>query len=273
MHTVTTRSTDQRAGGSAAEARPSDDQPASRGRVLVVEEHALIATGLQAALTKHGWDVETTSGPPEWDVIEHALRYQPQCVLLDVHVGYGPGNGFDLIRPLVATGATVVMLTAERRRTILAECLEAGAAGWIRPSAGLADLDAMLSTVIAGGQILGRTERSDLLEHLRVERTNALRDRERFDALTPREARVLGALADGLTAEEIARQHFVALTTVRSQIRAILQKLGVRSQLAAVAVADAHRWLLPVEAQPERDRRRSQPQGGGNRPALSTRSA
>ena len=61
---------------------------------------------------------------------------------------------------------------------------------------------------------------------------------------------MLGALIDGLSAEEIAEAHFVALTTVRSQIRAVLQKLGVRSQLAAVALASAHRELLPHQVQP-----------------------
>jgi DNA-binding NarL/FixJ family response regulator len=243
------------------------------GRVLVVEEHALIAAGLKVALTERRWEVETASGPTERDVIDHARRFRPQCVLLDVLVGYVSGNGFDLIRPLVATGANVVLLTAERRRTILAECLEAGASGWIRPSACLDEVDAALSSVIAGEPILGRTEHSELLEHLRVERTNALRLQARFEALTPREAIVLGGLANGLTAEEIAREHFVALTTVRSQIRAVLQKLGVRSQLAAVAVADAHRWLLPADAQPDRDRRRSHPTSEPRKPALSTRSA
>ncbi len=131
----------------------------------------------------------------------------------------------------------------------------------------------MLATVVAGRPILGRTERAEFLELLRTERSNALRDRERFAQLTPREALVLGALSDGLSAEEIAQQHYVALTTVRSQIRSVLQKLGVRSQLAAVAIADAHRWLLPAEAQPERDRRRSQPTGERRETTLSKRSA
>ena len=53
---------------------------------------------------------------------------------------------------------------------------------------------------------------------------------------------MLGALIDGMSAEEIAEADFVALTTIRSQIRAILQKLGVRSQLAAVAKANRAGW-------------------------------
>jgi two-component system nitrate/nitrite response regulator NarL len=253
--------------------RSDADHQATTGRVLVVQEHALIASGLQVALAARHWLVETTSGPPQCDVIEHALRYQPDCALLDVHLGYGSGNGFDLIRPLAATGAKVVMLTAERRRTILAECLEAGATGWIRTTATLDEVDATLTKVVAGEPILGRTERAELLELLRTERSDALRERERFADLTPREARVLSALADGLSAEEIAKQHYVALTTVRSQIRSVLQKLGVRSQLAAVAIADAHRWMLPAEVQTDRDRRRSTPTSEQRKPALATRSA
>jgi two-component system nitrate/nitrite response regulator NarL len=274
MQTVTATTADQPCIGEDHAGTPGgDDRSASVGRVLVVEEHALIATGLQVALSARSWHVQTTSGPPEVDVIEHARRFQPDCVLLDVHLGYGSGNGFDLIRPLVATGAKVVMLTAERRRTILAECIEAGATGWIRTTTALDEVDATLSAVVAGEPILGRTERAELLELLRTERANALRDRARFADLTPREALVLGALADGRSAEEIAQQHFVALTTVRSQIRSVLQKLGVRSQLAAVAIADAHRWMLPAEVQTDRDRRRSGPVSEQREPALSTRSA
>jgi DNA-binding NarL/FixJ family response regulator len=65
--------------------------------------------------------------------------------------------------------------------------------------------------------------------------------------LTSREQRVLAGLVDGLSAEQIAEEHFVALTTVRSQIRSILQKLGVRSQLAAVAMANRSGWTPPVD--------------------------
>jgi DNA-binding NarL/FixJ family response regulator len=104
--------------------------------------------------------------------------------------------------------------------------------------------------------VLGRTDHASLLDQLRMERAGVQRAQQAFSRLTHREALVLGALIDGLSAEEIAEAHFVALTTVRSQIRAILQKLGVRSQLAAVAVASAHRELLPQGARGDRERRR-----------------
>ena len=51
----------------------------------------------------------------------------------------------------------------------------------------------------------------------------------------------------GCPAEEIAEAQFVAVTTVRSQVRGILQKLGVRSQLAAVATANRAGWTPPID--------------------------
>lgn len=227
------------------------------GRVLVVAEHALIATGLRLALTTREWDVEICDGPAPEDVIEHARRFAPDCVLIDVHHRTRIGSGIDLIAPLRATGTHVVMLTAERRRTVLGACVDAGAAGWIGAGSELDEVDSALRRVKAGGSLLGRTERAALLEALRLERERERCLQAMFDELSEREALVLAALSDGLCAEEIAREHFVAMTTVRSQIRAVLQKLGVRSQLAAVSMAAAHRELLPHRGDEPRDRRRA----------------
>lgn len=233
------------------------DAHSTNRRVLVVEEHALVAIGLQMALSARSWNVETTSGPTAHDVLAHAQRFEPNCVLLDIQHSGHVGSGIDLIGPLSSTGAQVVLLTAERRRTVLAECIEAGAVGWIGKNAALDEVDATIVHVVAGGTVIGRADRSALLEELRLERAGTLRAYVTFQQLTRREALVLRALIDGLGAEEIAEAHFVALTTVRSQIRAVLQKLGVRSQLAAVAVASAHRDLLPHQVHDGSERRRA----------------
>ena len=53
-------------------------------RVLIVEDHALLALSLQLALSARGWIVETTDGPTAADIIEHAHRFGPRSVLLDI---------------------------------------------------------------------------------------------------------------------------------------------------------------------------------------------
>jgi DNA-binding NarL/FixJ family response regulator len=63
-----------------------------------------------------------------------------------------------------------------------------------------------------------------------------------FRQLSRRERQVLIALMRGETATQISRESYVSLPTVRSQIRSILVKLGVSSQLAAVVLAYRSGW-------------------------------
>lgn len=227
-----------------------------KARALLVEEHSLVALGLEMALSERNWDVQSTSGPTIADVVAHSERFEPDCVLIDLHIGGRLGNGVELVGSLVGSGAKVVVLTAERRRMALAALLEAGAEGWIGKGVCLDEVDATMRQVVEGSAVIGRTDRAALLDELRRERAGTVRTSTTFEHLTRREALVLRALIDGHSAVEIAEANFVSLATVRSQIRSVLQKLGVRSQLAAVAFATIHQELLPAQAGSEHDRRK-----------------
>jgi DNA-binding NarL/FixJ family response regulator len=211
-------------------------------RVLVVEDHPLVATGLELALRARGWTVGKTDGPSAADVIALASDLRPDCVLLDLHLGSDLGSGIELIGPLRDAGATVVMLTAETDVYLLASCVEAGAEGWIGKDAFVDRIVASVEDVLAGRPLLGAAAREALLDDLRVRRESLSRTLTPFERLTPRERLVLAGLAEGLSVDEIATTHYVSVATVRSQVRAILQKLGVRSQLAAVAMVNRAGW-------------------------------
>src|SRR5215207_7664821 len=213
-------------------------------RVLIVEDHALVALSLSLALSVRGWIVETTDGPSATDIIDHAQRFGPGSVLLDIRLGDAVGSGVDLIGPLRATGAEIVMLTAETDQDVLASCLEAGATGWIGKHASLDEVETALGDVREGRPLVGCTVRQAMLEQLRSHRATRRTALSPFEQLTQREREVLALLIDGLAAEEIAETRYVALTTVRSQIRSVLRKLGVRSQLAAVAHASRAGWTF-----------------------------
>jgi two-component system nitrate/nitrite response regulator NarL len=231
------------------------------GRVLVVEQHALLAMGLQLALSACDWTVEAVSAATATDLMGRAEPFRPQCIIVGMNPTAAKTHSVEVIASLAAFGAPVLVLTAERRRSVLAECLEAGAAGWISTEASLDDVEAALRCVIAGGSLIGRADRAALLDELRCERAGSVRAQAWAGLLTQREAVVLAALVDGLSAEEIAETQYVALTTVRSQIRAVLRKLDVRSQVAAVAIAAPHRELLPQQPGTVPERRRPQPGG------------
>ena len=81
-------------------------------RVLIVDDHPLVATGLQFALMARGWEVEATSGPTAAAVVGHACTFKPDCVVLDVHLG--ADCGFALARALTAVqpGLRVYLLSA-----------------------------------------------------------------------------------------------------------------------------------------------------------------
>lgn len=66
-----------------------------------------------------------------------------------------------------------------------------------------------------------------------------------FESLTKRESEVLRLLAVGLLPEAVASASFVSVNTVRSQTRSIREKLGVRTIVAAVALAYRTGWVAP----------------------------
>jgi DNA-binding NarL/FixJ family response regulator len=210
--------------------------------VLIVEDHELLAGTMAMALRQQGFEVHAAAGPSSDDVVAAARRLVPVLVLLDLELGPPLGSGLDLIRPLVDAGARVVMVTGVSDRARLGACIEAGAAGVVSKGAGFTVLMDAVERAAGGLPILAEVERLALLDEAR-RRRRADHDRlAPFDALSPREQAVLRRLMAGESAETIADRSYVSLTTVRSQIRSVLLKLGVNSQLAAVALARQAGW-------------------------------
>lgn len=211
-------------------------------RVVIVEDHELLATSLVLALRQQGLQAEALLGPDADEIVATVHRLAPVLVLLDLDLGPTLGSGVGLIRPLLAAGARVVMMTGVVDRVQLAACVEAGASGIVSKTAGFGELVDAVRRAVDGEELFTVGQRHRLLQELR-QRRQADHDRlAPFERLSPREQAVLAGLVAGETAETIANRSFVALTTVRSQIRSILLKLGVTSQLAAVALARSAGW-------------------------------
>lgn len=217
-------------------------------RVLIVDDHALIAQGVAVALEAQGVATEVTTGPTSNDVLEVARGMRPDVVLLDLQFDGPIESGVTLIAPLRELGATVVVLTGVTDRAALAVCLEAGAHGVFPKSEPFDHLVEKVLAAATGAPVTTDRERYEMLDELHTRRAD---DRQRlapFERLTPREATVLAHLMTGHQAEGIAQTNFVSVATIRSQIRSILQKLQVNSQLAAVAMAREAGWELEMEA-------------------------
>ncbi len=216
-------------------------------RVLIVEDHALLAQSLMFALRAEGLSVALADDLSAEGILVASRRHQPDIVLLDLDIGGELGTSLSLIGVLQERGARVVMVTGVTDRGRLGACIEAGAIGLISKADPFEELVEGVKEAVTLGTLLSPAQRDDLLAELRRQRTEAARSRRRFEQLTPREAQVLGGLIDGLTADQIARRSVVSLATVRSQIRAVLLKLGVHTQLAAVALARDSSWAPPAD--------------------------
>lgn len=231
------------------DSRPaSADRSPDSPRVLVIDDHALLADGLCHELTRAGFETSTIAGPTAEAIIAHARQWQPRVALLDLNLG-SVGCGLDLVAALVGEGAIVVVLTGTTDQALLAACVEAGADGIVSKTDGLDSVRDTVERAARGERVLPLPQREQLLDTLWQQRRAERVRQERFGQMTRRECEVLARLMRGQTAATIADESFVSLATVRTQIRSILQKLGVTSQLAAVVAAHEAGWSyeLPDE--------------------------
>ena len=210
-------------------------QPA---RLLLVEDHPLLADSLRHCLMAEGYDVEVAPVGSRAEVLGAASRLLPDVVLLDVDLGEPIGDGATLVGPLTVLGAIVVVVSGTTEPSRVAACVEQGAAGFVPKSRPLDELVIAVADAIADRPLLSDEERS----RLRGELQTARRRQAALERLTRREAAVLAGMMEGKSVVSIARDAFVSEGTVRSQIRSILTKLDVNSQLAAVAVARRAGW-------------------------------
>jgi two-component system, NarL family, nitrate/nitrite response regulator NarL len=208
--------------------------------VVIIDDHVLISTTLAIALRSRGVEA-TRSEVTEPEGLRAILdSLNPGVALVDVDLGVDeagtPMSGGDLVPLLLGAGWRVIMFTGMVQESALAAAIAAGADGWLDKKA---PFDELLGAVLAaahGEQVMDPGERERLLS---VHREQGTRARERevgLSQLTTRENEVLRELAAGKRAALIADESVVSLTTVRAQIRSILSKLGVSSQLEAVAV-------------------------------------
>lgn len=214
-------------------------------RVIMIEDHDLLAQTMQVALKAEDVEVVRVWGESRDELLTQARSLTPGLLLLDFDLGDNIGVAFGLIEPLTDTGLSVVMLTGERNPLVLAQCLEEGAIGVINKSVSFDELLAQIRAALDGEAPMTRHAREEMLSQLRLHRAERDHELRAFRELTARETEVLGELMQGKAADTIAEESVVSVATIRTQIRSILSKLGVNSQLAAVARAQQAMWEPP----------------------------
>ena len=218
------------------------DAPLDGPRLLLVDDHRLLVETLQVSLTQAGFAVSVAPCSSFDEVLAEAAVVQPTLVVLDLDL-QGAGYGYDLIGPLRELGAQVLVLTGTVDRIELARCFEAGALGIANKANGFASVLDQIRRAADGERVTPITEKTQLLADLAAHRRAEDRRKAPFEALSSRERDVLRQIVEGKQAAAIAKASYVSLATVRTQIRSILMKLEVTSQVAAVALARQGGWF------------------------------
>ncbi|GAB3905146.1 response regulator [Microbispora bryophytorum] len=210
-------------------------------RVLIVDDEALVRSGLRMILEAAGDMVIVGEARDGEEAIGAAARLRPEVVLMDVRM---PGmDGLTTAgRLLRAAGAPkVVMLTTFDLDEYVHEALRLGAVGFLLKDTPPRELIAAVRTVAAGNAMLSPAVLKRLIGsfvHKAPSRAEAAR--ERLAALTAREEDVIRALARGLSNAEIGRELKLSEPTVKAHVSRLLAKLGLANRVqAAILVHDA----------------------------------
>ena len=218
-------------------------------QVLIVEDHRLFAEAVDLALTGEGYDVRRIEVPADpgspGALVAAILKQEPLVVLLDLDLGRF-GDGVHLIEPIARAGANVVVVTGSTDIARWGDAVQAGARKVLSKSQPLDDILATVRRIIAGLPVMDREEREELVAESTRMREELHEVRERLEQLTNREGVVLGHLMKGRAVRQIAGLSTVSEATVRTQVKSILAKLEVSSQLAAVGMAHEIGWRAPV---------------------------
>ncbi|MGI9603565.1 MAG: response regulator transcription factor [Acidimicrobiales bacterium] len=208
--------------------------------VVVVDDHALLAEVMAAALRAEGYGVTVLE--PSHDLVADITSHHPDCVLLDLELGDDSPSGIEVAEGLAEHDVRTVMLTGVSDPARLGRALRAGAAGVVPKTVDFETLMNEVQAALDGGALSPpRNERARLLASA-AQPSPDDGARQLAALLSHREAVVLDGLVQGLSPQQIADQSFVAVSTVRSQIKSLRAKMGAESALQAVARAVELGW-------------------------------
>ena len=206
-------------------------------RVIVADDDPLARRFVKTALQNAGMTVvaEASNGQ---EAAELAIYYKPDCVLMDLVM---PGvDGLEATRRILdrAPEIRVVMLTASDEEAMGFLGLRTGACGFINKDIAIEALPRTLRATVAGEAAISRRLTMLLIERYRRTREDGLGMRPVRSTLTAREWEVLDLLCAGASTEMIADDLVLSQETVRSHIKNLLRKMGVKSRREAVVAAD-----------------------------------
>ena len=211
----------------AGELLPPPSGEADQIRVMIVEDHRVVAEGLSALINDQS-DMTVVGGVGSvGECAPMAAELDPDVVVVDFRLPDGTGaDAAESIRGIRPT-VKLIFLTREDSDAARFAAVQSGASAFVHKSRAASEVVAAIRGVANGKMLITPRTIASLLEKQRA-------DEAQVERLTPREKDVLRLMAEGLPSRAIAEELHISYTTVRTHIRSLGNKLAVHSKLEAI---------------------------------------
>ncbi|MEV4471339.1 response regulator transcription factor [Nonomuraea sp. NPDC049504] len=206
-------------------------------RVLISDDDDLMRAGLIELLTNDPTIDIVGQAATGRQAVEQARRLGPDVVLMDVRMP--DMDGIMATRELsrIAPGARVLILTTFEQDDYIFGALRAGASGFLLKRTRPEDLIAAVHIVAAGDSLLSPSVTRRVIDRMARQPAPDLADQALLAGLTRREREVLELVARGLSNREIAAALVVEESTIRTHVKRLFMKLGLRDRVQVVIFA------------------------------------
>jgi DNA-binding NarL/FixJ family response regulator len=215
---------------------------ASPIRILLVDDHLLVRTGLRLLVESHPGLQIIGEAKNRSEALASATIEQPDVIVLDLDLG--EENALDFLPELlaVAAAARVLVLTAIPDTELHRRAVALGAVGLVLKEQAADVLLRAIEKVHAGEVWLERTMIAHVLGQMTRRQSPPQHDPEvaKIATLTAREREVIVLIGEGLKNSQIAKRLFLSEVTVRHHLTSIFGKLAVHDRLELVIYAYQH---------------------------------
>ena len=219
-------------------------------RVALVDDDALVRGGIRMILESTDDVVVVGEAADGREGVRLVRAERPDVALVDVRMPVL--DGIEATAQLTAEvpGTRVLIVTTFEHDEYVFDALRAGASGFLLKRTAPEELIAAVRVVAAGDALLSPSVTRRLIEAFARPAPRAAADVAAVGALTEREQEVLVALASGESNAELARRLFISEETVRTHVKRVLHKLGLRDRAQVVVYAYESGLVVPGARRP-----------------------